>query len=229
VAARFPYGQWVANGIMAVYFAIIYRGAPERLRRLMLYGVFVAIAGEVVFSLLIGMYEYRLANVPLYVPPGHAILYACVYYFVREPLIARNRRWLLPLLLALGFCYSAVWLVTRGDVWGAVCTALFVYLIWRHPDSRLFFAAMFLFVAFLELVGTGFEAWYWHPTLLDRFDWMPSGNPPSGIAVFYFGFDAACLDVYASRHPKVTKRYMRLRAHLNRKPAAAFGTQEQSF
>lgn len=213
VSTRFAYSQWLANAIMVAYFVHMYRNASPRLRGLMKYGVVVATIGEVVFSLFVGMYEYRLANVPIYVPPGHSILYGAVYYFVREPAVLRNRRWLSPLLLVLCIGYTAYWLVARNDVYGAVCTGVFLYWIAREPASRLFFLAMFLFVAYLEQVGTRFECWYWHPTLLDRFDWMPSGNPPSGISVFYFGFDVGCLLAYLRRRPDLKARYKRLKKY----------------
>lgn|GEM_PF-942574 len=213
VASRVAYSQWIANAIMIAYFVFMYRSAPARLRGLMKYGVVVATVGEVVFSLLVGMYEYRLANVPVYVPPGHSILYGAVYYFVREPAVLRNRRWLSPLMLVMGTGYAAFWLIARNDVYGAVCTAVFLYWISREPSSRLFFLAMFLLVAYLEQLGTRFSCWYWHPTLLDRFEWMPSGNPPSGISVFYFGFDVGCLLAYLKRRPEVKARYKRLKKH----------------
>lgn len=211
VAARFGYGQWVANAIMIAYFVWMYRNAPPRLRALMKYGVVVATIGEVVFSLLIGMYEYRLANVPIYVPPGHSILYGAVYYFVREPAVLRNRHVVAPCMLAMGLGYAAYWLFAQNDVYGALCTAVFVYWVAREKSSRLFFLAMFLFVAYLEQVGTRFGAWYWHPTLLDRIPWIPSGNPPSGISVFYFGFDVGCLLAYLTRRPELKARYKRLK------------------
>ena len=221
VAERVPHNQWIANAVMAVYFMLIYRDAPLRIKRLMVYGIFVGTAGEVIFSLFVGMYEYRLENVPLYVPPGHAILYACVYYFVREPWVLRNQKWLIPSLIGVGLGYSALWLVTRNDVFGAVCTVAFGYFLWRHPSSRLFFAAMFLYVAFLELAGTGFGCWYWHQDLVGRFSWMPCANPPAGCAVFYFGFDAGCLDIYALRHRNVSQRYARYRDYLAGRKAKA--------
>src|ERR1700712_5432642 len=59
VASRFAYGQWAADALMLFYFSWMYRGAPPRLRSLMKYGGFIAAAGEALFSLVFGMYEYR--------------------------------------------------------------------------------------------------------------------------------------------------------------------------
>ena len=35
----------------------------------------IATAGELVLSLVWGLYDYRLGNLPLFVPPGHVLLY----------------------------------------------------------------------------------------------------------------------------------------------------------
>ncbi len=218
LAPHFAHGQWLANAIMIAYFVWMYRDAPPRLQSLMKYGVVVATVGEVFFSLVVGMYEYRLANVPIYVPPGHSILYGAVYYVVREPFMLRHQRKMTIAMAAIGVAYAGYWLVAHHDVYGALCTLLFIALLVRNPDSRYFFLAMFLFVAYLEQVGTRFGAWYWHADLLDKYSWLPSGNPPSGISVFYFGFDVTCLIAYLTRRKDLKLRYKRFQAR-NEAPA----------
>jgi hypothetical protein len=196
---------------MIAYFVWMYRSAPPRLRALMKYGVFIATAGEVLFSLVFGMYEYRLENVPIYVPPGHSILYGAVYYFVREPFVLRHKRAFVAGMLAFSVAYAGYWFVAHDDLYGLLCTALFVVLIARDAHSRLFFLAMFLLVAYLEQVGTRFACWYWWEHAFDRFAWLPSGNPPAGISVFYFAFDVLCLMAYLRRRSDLKARYRRLR------------------
>ncbi len=212
LAQRLSHGQWAANALMLAYFVWMYRDAPPRLQSLMKYGVVVATVGEVFFSLVVGMYEYRLGNVPIYVPPGHAILYGAVYYFVREPFMLRHQRTMMTGMALLGVAYATYWLVAHNDMYGALCTLLFLYLLVRNADSRYFFLAMFIFVAYLEQVGTRFGAWYWHADLLDKYSWLPSGNPPSGISVFYFGFDVTCLLAYLTRRKDLKLRYKRLKS-----------------
>jgi hypothetical protein len=209
VAAHVAYGQWAANLMMLTAFWWIHRNAPPRLKRLMEAGLVMGTAGELFFSLVLGMYEYRLENVPIYVPPGHSVVYAAVFYFVREPWVLRNQRWLAKLMLGVGVSYAAFWLAAHNDVYGALCTAVYVYFIWQYKESRLFFLAMFLLVGYLELVGTSFGCWYWPAAAFDKFEFMPSGNPPSGISVFYFGFDVGCLWIYGYRYRHISKRYER--------------------
>jgi len=210
VAQHFSYGQWVSSFIMIVYYVWMYRNASPRLRAMMKYGVVVGIVGEVLFSLVVGMYEYRLANVPVYVPPGHSILYGAVYYFVREPVVLKHQRLVNGVMVSLSLAYVGYWMIAHQDVFGTLCAVVFVALVVKHKESRTFFLAMFLFVAYLEQVGTRFQAWYWHSTLLGRIPWIPSGNPPSGISVFYFLFDAGVLFAYLTRRKAVRARYRRL-------------------
>lgn len=209
VAAHFAYGQWVANALMILAFVVIYRHAATRLRSLMKYGVVIGLAGELLFSLGFGMYEYRLANVPVYVPPGHSLMYAAVFYFVRERFVLRHKRAIATVMLAGSIAYAVYWLSAHNDLYGALCTALFVLLIAREGHSRMFFLTMFVFVGYLEQVGTRFACWYWHPTAFDKYAWLPSGNPPSGISVFYFAFDVLCLLAYLTRHKTLKARYKR--------------------
>ena len=62
--------------------------------------------------------------------------------------------------------------------------------------ARLFFAAMYLLVAYLELCGTASGAWAWPAHLLGKAQGLSSANPPSGVAVFYSLFDLSCLALY---------------------------------
>jgi hypothetical protein len=162
----------------------------------MLYGLVVALAGEVFFSLILEMYRYRLGNVPVYVPFGHALIYASVYYFVREPVVFRHRQRIIALLYPLMILYSTLWLLLAHDVLGFVCMLTVLLLLRRWPESRLFFLLMFFMIVYLELMGTAYGCWHWPPVWFGHFDWVPSANPPSGISVFYFGFDAGCLWLY---------------------------------
>ncbi len=210
VAQHFAYGQWVANLVMTLYFVVMFRSAPKRLERMMKYGVVIAAAGEALFSLVFGMYEYRHANIPIYVPPGHAIIYGAVYYFVREPLVLRWRSWLPHLMLAASIGYAILWYQLHQDLYGLLCTGLFVLLVVLEPQSRMFFLSMFILVGFLEQVGTRYGCWFWWEHAFDKYAWLPSGNPPSGISVFYFAFDVLCLRAHLVRHPKIKERLKRL-------------------
>jgi len=194
--AKFAAGPAISVALTFTFWAVLWLAASNRLRRLMLVGLFAATLGEVVFSLGLGMYTYRQATVPPYVPPGHTILYASIFLFVRLPEVRRRARLLGPLLFLAGAAWSfALWRFAH-DGWGFLCFGLFVVLLIAIRRSRLFFAAMYLLVAYLELCGTSAGAWAWPSHLLGRPDALASANPPSGVAVFYSLFDLSCLALY---------------------------------
>jgi hypothetical protein len=215
VASRWPYGQWVADAVMIGFYAWMTRTAPPRLRAIMRYGVVIGLVGESLCSLVFGMYEYRLHNIPIYVPLGHPVIYGTIYHFVREPFVVRNRRALSTAMMVASVGYTLFWLLYANDVFGAVCALVFVGIVLLDAESRTFFLAMFLLVAFLEQVGTRFGAWYWYEHAFGSVTLLPSGNPPTGISIFYFLFDGLCLLAYLKRRPSLASRYRRLKGRLD--------------
>ena len=156
-------------------------------------GVVVVYASliEYVFAGWLGVYVYRLHNVPAFVPPGHGLVYLGALSIGRSAWAHRST-WLLPLTLTLCGAW-AVWglfLSPTLDVLGALwfgCLLAFA----RWGRSPLLYAGAFLIVSYLELVGTGLGTWAWRPH--DPTGLIAIGNPPSGIAGGYAWFDAAAL------------------------------------
>ncbi len=213
LSERVTYNQWMANGICLTFFLFIYRQATQRLRKLMLYGIPIAMFGETLFSLILGMYEYRLGNIPLYVFLGHSVVYASVYLLMRSPRIKQLNP-LQPLLLSLASGLVIFWWLTQNDWFGLCCFLGFLAFYRASGENRTFYLVMFCIVAYLELVGTYFGCWQWPAVWFGVFEWMPSGNPPIGIALFYFLFDLGCLWVYKHRNLLAWKR-MRYIQRLN--------------
>ncbi len=214
VATTFAYGQTVSTLLVLAIFLWIYRSVSRVVQRLMLYGLVIALGGEAFFSLLLGMYTYRLENVPPYVPFGHTIIYASIYYLIREPIIIRFRQQLI-LTLSIGMTlYASAWLLAAHDLFGFLCTMMVLWMFRRHPNTRLFFSAMYFMVVYLELIGTHFQCWAWPEVWFGIIDAVPSANPPSGIGFFYFGFDLGCLWVYKKLYPQQWRRMRRMQRRL---------------
>jgi hypothetical protein len=211
VAEHLAHNQWITNGLVIATFVWMYLNVSKQVQRLMVFGLLVAAGGEAVFSLLLGMYTYRLDNVPLYIPFGHSVVYASVYYFVREPLIRHHREGVERGLYVAMILYAFGWLIFADDVLGFAGTMLIVWLFRKRPKIRLFFLVMFFAVALLEVLGTSFGCWVWPPIWFDLIPWVPSANPPSGISVFYFAFDAGCLWIYKHVRPQSWRRMKRMR------------------
>ncbi len=155
--------------------------------------VVFASAVEYVFAGWLGVYVYRLENVPAFVPPGHGLVYLAALAIGRSAWAHRST-WLLPVTLTTCGAW-ALWGLTLSptlDVLGAFwfgCLLVFV----RYGRSPLLYAGAFLIVSYLEIVGTSLGTWAWQqhdPTGL-----IAIGNPPSGVAGGYAWFDAAALAV----------------------------------
>jgi ABC-type nickel/cobalt efflux system permease component RcnA len=154
--------------------------------------VLIASAGEVLASVVLGLYAYRRGGIPLFVPPGHGLIYLAGHHLARSDLLRRRAARTVRVAAAGAVAWAVLGLVggARPDVAGALATlAVLAFLRWgREP---VLFAAMLVVVAVLELYGTAMGTWSWVPSwpLLD----LPAGNPPSGVAAGYCLFDALAL------------------------------------
>jgi hypothetical protein len=156
--------------------------------------VVFASAVEYTFSPLLEVYIYRFHNVPLYVPPGHGLVYLAALGIGRSSIVRRQLRRCTIAVVVVGGAYAIGGLVVgpRVDVLGAfwfVCLLGFL----RWGPSRPLYVGAFLVVSYLEILGTSLATWTWQghdPTGL-----VPIGNPPSGAAGGYGWFDLAALVV----------------------------------
>jgi hypothetical protein len=172
---------------------------------------------EYTFAGVLGVYTYRLGNVPWFVPPGHGLIYLGAVAFGRSAAASAARRWLVPTTLAVAAAYAGwgLLLSPRTDVLGAFwfcCLALFL-IRGRTPPV---FVGAFVLVSFLELVGTASGAWTWSPRD-PILGWVAIGNPPSGAAGGYGFFDVAALAL----GPRLASRFTRpatSRARLHQTP-----------
>lgn len=166
-----------------------------------------ATAVEYTFSSGLGVYTYRLHQVPAYVPPGHGLVYLAALALGRSPLLIAYRRWLVPGTMAIAGAYALWGLFVSGrpDVLGFVWFCCLVLWMRQSPAPLVFVGAFFI-VTYLELLGTALGTWTW--SLHDPSGLVAIGNPPSGAAGGYGFFDAAAL--FAA--PWITVRVKRFRA-----------------
>jgi hypothetical protein len=161
----------------------------DRVRRLQVLGVVCfATVGEVTGSLVWGVYTYRLHNLPLFIPPGHGLVFLAGVSLagaLRERTLVRAAA-----LGAAGWALAGLTVLPRLDVAGAAGVPLLLAFLWRSR-ARATYAAVFLVVAALELYGTAIGTWHWAATLPGL--GIPDGNPPSGVASGYVWFDVMAL------------------------------------
>ena len=155
--------------------------------------VVVATTAELIFSTLFGVYDYRLGNLPLFVPAGHGLVYLAGYRFSQTRIARVHPRIIVGVAIAGALGWGILGLTDwlgRVDVAGAIAVAVLVVflIVGRAP---VLYAGVFFFVAFLEIWGTWVGTWVWH-------EYVPglgitNGNPPSGAAAGYVLFDICAL------------------------------------
>jgi len=208
----FGYGQAVSTLLVFIAYVFAYRISTQRVKHVMLIGIIVGLAGEAFFSLGLGMYHYRFGNIPFWLAFAHGLIFALVFRLCRKSWIKKRQYFIQNILLFFAVVYSLFWLMWANDWFGFLCAVAFILILFTVKKSRLFFLIMFAVVCYIEQVGTATGCWYWPETTLDLISWLPSGNPPSGIAVFYFLFDAAVFWIYMYLlHPNINQRYQKIR------------------
>ncbi|AQS95042.1 hypothetical protein BXQ17_13555 [Polaribacter sp. BM10] len=198
--------QLPINILMLIGFVVMYFRANKRTQELMIYAVILGFGGEYLFSRLLNMYTYRLENVPLYVPFGHAALYGRIFMFSKAPIVRKYHEAVEELFALIIVLLATVYVVFFNDVFGFAMTIVVFLLLWTRPKEKLFFFSMYILVAILEIGGTAFGCWKWPSTAFGVFDFLPSNNPPSGISLFYFLLDIGCFFIYTQRNKIAWKR-----------------------
>jgi hypothetical protein len=168
-----------------VFIGLVWLHTPAvRLQALGVIGF--ATLGEVVGSLIWGLYTYRLENIPAFVPPGHGLVYLAGFSIAT--LLGRRS------VLAIAVAGAAGWgiaglTVLPSDASGAIGCAFLVgvLLFTRIPV----YAGVFIAVAVLELYGTAIGTWRWEAIVPGL--GLSQGNPPSGVASGYVMFDICAL------------------------------------
>lgn len=218
-------GLWFAENVtssqilinilmLAGFFKMFFRSTP-RVKELMIYAVIIGFGGEYLFSRGLGMYTYRLENVPLYVPIGHAALYGRIFMFSKASVVRKYHKAIEELFAISIIIFAIIYLIFFNDVFGFLMTVGVFLLLWKRPKDRLFFYSMYILVAILEIGGPAFGAWKWPDTAFGVFDFLPSNNAPSGISLFYFLLDIGCFVIYILVNNKVWKRTKKIK-HLKR-------------
>jgi hypothetical protein len=196
------YEQYLLGALTFFVLFLVTRLSSPQERRQVWLCVGVATGFEVLGSLILGLYTYRFHNVPLFVPPGHGLVYYFGLSAARTPLMLKHGRKVALLVLGLagGWATAGLTLLPvvtgRVDVLGASCIPILAWFLLRHQRSTVF-AAIFFATTGLELFGTNFGNWMWQPAG-PHFPYFPSGNPPSAIAGGYCVIDGSVAIVSAA-------------------------------
>jgi hypothetical protein len=179
-AAGFPGQIAVSLAVWSITTALALT-LPQALGRRLVACVWISGLGELVFSLLWGIYDYQFGNVPLFVPPGHALLYL-LGLIVAE----RIDRRFAPLVLLAAAPVMLMLALTGQDLLSVPLFALFALFI-VLGRQRTLYATMFVIALAMELYGTAMGNWTWRAIAPGT--GLPTLNPPLAAGVFYCGLD----------------------------------------
>ena len=185
-------GQVVVSAFTWLLLALLVLRTPAPRRVALAACLLFATAGEVVLSLVWGLYEYRQHNIPLFVPPGHVLLFF-LGMRIAQRLPDRTVPWIAG--IALPLVAGLAW--TGRDTLGPVLFALFVACLWLSPSRKLY-ATMFVLSLAMELYGTALGNWRWTGSVA----WLglTTMNPPLAAGAFYCVLDLLVVSL-TSRRP----------------------------
>jgi hypothetical protein len=207
---------------------------PATVRLQTLGVVAIATVGEVIGSIVWGLYTYRLENLPAFVPPGHGLVYLAGLSLATV-LAARPAGLLVAAsLVAAVWGVAGVTVLPASDVSGTIgCTFLIAVLAWTR---RPVYAGVFMVVVALELYGTALGTWTWQATVPGL--GLSQGNPPSGVASGYVVFDVLAIALVArlgiaaaalqSRRARRSAASTTVPARISSRPASTLPQTSQS-
>ena len=185
------WGQTLTN--VGIWAALLYwiRLARSEDQLALAVCVAYATAGEIFLSLVWGLYEYRLANVPLFVPPGHALLFMLGRILAQH--VDEWIEWVVP-LAAAPFIFMLA--LTGLGTLDALLFALFLLCLLSGRANRLY-AVMFVLSLAMEIYGVWLGNWTWAAEA----PWLgfTTINPPLAAGAFYCMLDMLVVATVAAR------------------------------
>jgi len=171
-------GQLAIGAVVWALFLGLIAKLPAGERYRYLACVAIATAGELFLSLVWGLYSYRLGNVPMFVPPGHALMLMLGLALARRiPHRAANA------ILGGAGVYTLLAAITGLDSFATPLYLLLAVPVLALPAHRSLFASSFALTLTLELYGTTLGNWFWEREV----PWigLVTTNPPAIAGAFY--------------------------------------------
>ena len=190
---RYFDGRGITNVLAIIYFGFLFFTANLTLRKLLIIMVPLSYIGEIIFCKILEFYHYRTESIPLYVPFGHAIVYASGFIFANTAWSIKNEKLIRVFFIGFYIVLFAAVGFLLNDVFSLLFGALFFLLLKRKSWQNLY-CFIALCVIFIELVGTYFQCWVWSSK---NFSIISTVNPPMGAVFFYAGGDVLLVKIVA--------------------------------
>jgi hypothetical protein len=179
------WGQPAVSLVAWAAYLTLLGSESSQLRMALVLCLVIATAGEVVLSLVWGLYDYRMHNIPLFVPPGHVLLF---WFGLRTVKLIRPR-WLDVAAGVSGVVMLAL-AITGRDLLSVPLWLMFA-ACWYFGPARRFYAWMFIIALAMEVYATIIGNWAWRgvvPVLN-----VATTNPPLAAGAFYCMLDVIVL------------------------------------
>jgi hypothetical protein len=181
-------GQTALSAAVWLVLFYVLRGAASGERRALMACLVIATSGEMVLSLGLGLYTYRLGNIPMFVPPGHVLILLLGFSLAR----------IMPHTVAYAIfgcaaLYSLAAAVTGVDTLGVALFLALAVSALAMPSQRTLYASTFVLSLALELYGTWLGNWNWARQVPATA--LVTTNPPAVAGAFYCILDAAVVSV----------------------------------
>ncbi|MGE5096990.1 MAG: hypothetical protein ACM3SO_17780 [Betaproteobacteria bacterium] len=181
VDQHLAHGPVIVSAIAWLVLAALWARRPRHERPALAACLVFATAGEAFLSLVWGLYAYRLGNIPLFVPPGHVLLFFLGMQLAQR-IPDRGEWWIAALAAAL----VALFAWNGRDTLGPLLYLLFLGCLFLSPSRKLY-ATMFVLSLAMELYGTWIGNWAWAGDV----PWLglKAANPPLAAGAFYCVLD----------------------------------------
>ena len=171
-------------------WAWLYKSGGAEERRVLALCTVISGVGEVMLSLVWGVYDYQFSNLPLFVPPGHALLMTLGLIASQKLLKHQAGRAFQTILPWGAAIYAGFAWRMHFDEFGAVLFCVFGICM-MFNRARMLYATMFVFALVMEVYGTALGNWTWAATT----PWLniTAANPPFSAGALYCLLDLLVL------------------------------------
>lgn len=177
--------QLALGGATAAFLWVFARRSPIDSRQIAA-AILIATTGEVVLSLGWGLYTYRNALIPLYVPFGHGVFYALAAESAHQPKLQQLAKRITRSVLIAGSAIALFGLFAFRDEWGFLWWIGAAVLLLRSRN-QLLLSTCFVYTILLEWIGTAIGNWHWTAVVPGL--GLHAANPPSGVGILYILLD----------------------------------------
>ncbi len=188
-------GQHIATVWALAVWGWLYWLGGRTERQVLMLATVVSGIGEVFLSLVWGLYDYQFHNVPLFVPPGHALLMTLGILSARR--LAEHSRHVVAAVTTGAAAWAIYVWVGNIDRFGVALFGLYAVCLWLGR-ARGLYAIMFVLALMMELYGTALGNWVWVGTA----PWvkLAAANPPFSAGAFYCALDFLVLALLHKKH-----------------------------